>query len=101
MDLDRTLNMIKELCSQMKELPDIERATVYAAIRTLIQDLEEENETLKKKGHGYVAEKLRELTWHAQSLAHLDDGNNHSDEKHWVWLLGSLSAVEGAVLMCK
>jgi len=84
MDVDRTLNRIEELGLQMRELPDIERATVYAVIRTLIQDLEEKNETLKKNGHGYVTEKLRELTWHAQSLAHLDDGNNHSDEKHWI-----------------
>jgi len=101
MDVDRTLNRIEEFGSQMRELPDIERAMAYATIRTLIRDLEEENETLKKKGHGYVAEKLRELTWHAQSLAHLDNGNNHSDEKHWVWFLGALSTVKGAALMCK
>lgn len=101
MDVDRTLNRIEELGSQMRELPDIERAKVYAEIRTLIQDLEEENETLKKNGHGYVAEKLRELTWHAQSLAHLDDANNQSDEEHWVWLLGALRKVKGATLMAK
>jgi hypothetical protein len=85
----------------MRHLSDIERATVYATIRTLIQDLEEMNETLIKNGDGYVGEKLRELTWHAQSLAHLDDGNNHSDEQHWVWLLGALHKVKGATLMAK
>jgi len=99
MDVDRTLNRIEELGAQMMVLPDIERSKIYAAIRTLIQDLEEKNETLKKNGHGYVAEKLHELTWHAQSLAHLDDGNNHSDERHWVWLLGALDKVKGATLM--
>ena len=101
MDVDRTLNIIEDLGLQMRELPDIDRATVYAAIRTLIQDLEEENETLKKKGYGYVTEKLLELTWHAQSLAHLDDGNNHSDEHHWVLFLGAIKKVKGATLMAK
>ena len=94
MNVHSTLDRIEELAHSMVGLPDTDRATTYAAIRTLVRDIEEDNENRKKSGSGYIEEKLRELIWHAQSLAHIDDGNNHTDEQHHLWLLRALHTVK-------
>ena len=95
MNVLKTLGRIEELSYKMIESPtEIEKAIIYATIKTLVDEIDSEIQENQKNGWGYVYEKLGELTWHVQSMAHLDDGNGHDDDKHYVWLLGSLGTIK-------
>ena len=50
MNVGRTLDTIKELGLELIRVPETEKASIYAAARTLIRDLEEQNVALKHDG---------------------------------------------------
>lgn len=94
MNVFKAIERIKTLSLKMEKALEEDRAIIYAAIKTLINELTAIINENKKNGYLYVEEKLGELDWHAQSLAHLDDGNGHSDEQHYLWLLRELNTIE-------
>jgi hypothetical protein len=97
MDIVKRVKRIEELSFTMKDALEVDRAIIYAAIKTLTDEITATIQKNKKNGYVYVEEKLLSLGWHAQSLAHLDDGNGHSDEQHYLWLLGELRTIKNNI----
>jgi len=83
------LDAIEDLAKSMMELPVPGRVEVYATIRSLIRDLEDAH-ARHGRGDDACAEALAELTLHAQSIAQLDDSDDHPDTQHLVWLFRTL-----------
>lgn len=99
MNVRTTVDAIEGLCREMLEGPEREQLAKYAIASTLIRDLEELNRLRCKNGWGYVEEKLVSLRWHTETIAGLDDGNEHAGETHFVWALGDLHSI--ARNMCR
>jgi hypothetical protein len=94
MNIELILERIESLAEAMinEQQGENARAISFATIRTLAAELEEISESSDVPSL-YIEEKISELVWHAASIAHLDNGNGHTDDAHFVWLLGVLSGL--------
>ena len=91
MDIHITVEKIRELTYRMIKESEREKNGICFTIKDLIRDIEKEN---TEPGWGYVDEKISQLIWHVESMAHLVNGNGHPDDRHHVWALGALNTIE-------
>lgn len=82
------LREIVEYLNRVHSLP--ERASLFAASRTLIDDL-----LTDERLNGYAKEKAQEMRWHIGAALGFDETNGHPGEQHRVWALGAQDALEG------
>ena len=78
----------------MQTATAFDRSNAYYALAKPILIEMRENAESQYTGNGYLLEKITSMKWHLQSLAELDDGNNHEIEQHYVWLLGAAQGIE-------
>lgn len=83
---------LRELVDEIKNAETIfERAALFAAIRGLVQDLDNDEHL-----NGYAKEKAMGLRWHAAAALGFDETNGHSAETHLGWAYGAMNTLESA-----
>ncbi len=98
MNIVKAENAIYALIKHMAEptTSDIEKLQSYSAIRAVCLDIEE-HAKISDIDTSYLDENIHGLLWSCQTLAGLDDGNNHSVEQHVVWAIGKRDTIIGLV----
>jgi hypothetical protein len=96
MGLERVESLARLMIEENQS--DNDRAIAFAAIKVITDNLLQINKE-DNNGDGYVIEKVGLIVWHSQAIAHLDDGNGHSEHQLMSWLRTAISAVKTDVAM--
>ena len=95
-DPDLALGKIQEMLGESLQLSPEFRPGYYAAIRTLLRDLEEHlaDEDNDISERNYLKEKLVSLRWHVGAMFGFDIDNGHDAQQHRVWALGEIQKLK-------
>jgi hypothetical protein len=94
MDISKVENAIHALIEHMAEpsTNNIAKLQSYGAIRAICLDIEDHTKT-SDTYTTYLDENIHGMLWSCQTLAGLDNGNNHSVEQHVAWAIGKRNVI--------
>jgi len=93
-DAKFTLEKARELLKATKTAEGlIEQAAIFGAISVLIRQLD-----IYFKDHApHMSENMERLRWHSAAVLGYETTNGKSSQDHYVWALGALGDLDGAL----
>jgi hypothetical protein len=89
----KVLDSMERILSDARTWDHPGQLAAFAALKTLIRELEIYVEEYEIPGYGYIHEKLASLNFHVGALYAIDEDNGHDAESHYVWALGDIGTV--------
>jgi hypothetical protein len=89
----KVLDSMERILSDSRSWDRVGQLAAFAALKTLISELEVYVEEYKVPGYGYIHEKLAGLHFHIGALYGVDEDNGHDSQSHHVWALGDIGTV--------